>query len=104
MTPEGRVKNLVKKALDAAGVYYFMPVSNGMGVMGVPDIICCVEGRFLAIECKAGKGQTTPLQDRAIELIRRNKGTAFVVRDTPDSFLHLQAVLTELLKGQHGQH
>jgi hypothetical protein len=51
--------------LDAEGVYYFMPVSNGMGVMGVFDIVCCVNGFFLGVECKSdSKKQPTALQTR----------------------------------------
>jgi Holliday junction resolvase len=52
-----------------------------MGRSGVPDIICCVDGNFLAIECKAGKGKTTALQDVEIESIRRAGGTALVVNE-----------------------
>ncbi len=69
-TPEGRVKMRVKKVLDASHAYYFMPVSNGMGRHGIPDIICCVNGYFLGIECKAGNGKTTALQDRELENIK----------------------------------
>lgn len=82
-TPEGRVKEAVKKLLRARGIWYFMPVSNGMGVHGIPDIICCVPpaGKFLGIECKApGKrGNTSPLQDLAIDGIRTARGWALVV-------------------------
>jgi hypothetical protein len=30
-TPEGRVKAAVKKLLTKHGVYFYMPVQNGMG-------------------------------------------------------------------------
>ena len=55
MTPEASVKNEIKKMLDAHEVYYFMPAANGYGRAGIPDIVCCINGCFLAIECKAGK-------------------------------------------------
>ena len=81
MTPEGAVKTAIKRLLVAEGVYYFMPVSNGMGRHGIPDIICCVNGLFLAIETKAGKGKVTALQEREMEHIRNAGGYAAVVRE-----------------------
>lgn len=81
-TPEGAVKASVKKLLDELGIYHFSPVQNGMGRAGIPDIIGCFRGRFLGIECKAGKGKTTALQDLELEKIRQAKGFAYVVNET----------------------
>lgn len=80
-TPEGAVKAAVKKLLDEMGIYHFSPVQNGMGRAGIPDIIGCYNGRFLGIECKAGKGKTTALQDLELEKIRQAKGFAYVVNE-----------------------
>ena len=90
MTPEGRVKDAIKKMLKAAGWYWFMPVSNGMGRHGIPDIIACKPtvitpdmvgqrvGLFVGIECKApGKlGTVTPLQERELKAIEAAGGIA----------------------------
>lgn len=81
-TPEKKVKTAVKKLLDSMGIYHFSPFQAGMGRAGIPDIICCYNGRFLGIECKAGKGKTTALQDRELDAIRAAGGFAFVVRET----------------------
>ena len=81
MTPEGKTKAAVKKILDQYGVYHFSPAANGYGRVGVPDIICCVCGYFLAIECKAGKGKTTALQDRELVAIIDAGGTALVINE-----------------------
>jgi Holliday junction resolvase len=81
MTPEGAVKAKVRKLLVEEGVYYFSPAANGFGRAGIPDIICCVEGFFLAIELKAGKGKTTALQDREIAAIHEHGGIAIVVNE-----------------------
>ena len=40
-----------------------------------------MQGFFLAIELKAGKGKTTALQDREIAAINSNGGIAFVVNE-----------------------
>lgn len=79
-TPEGKVKNDIKKLLNARGIWYFMPSANGFGKVGVPDFICCWQGRFLAIEAKApGKlNNTTANQERRIQEINDSMGIAFV--------------------------
>jgi hypothetical protein len=81
-TPEGKVKAAVRKLLVEFGIYYFSPAANGFGRAGIPDIICCFGGRFIAIECKAGKGVTTALQDRELAAIRTAGGMTMVVNET----------------------
>ena len=84
-TPEGKVKDAIKKFLKERGAWYFMPVSNGMGQVGIPDIIICYKGVFVAIEAKAPgkKKNVTSNQERVIEAIRNADGFAWVV-DNPD--------------------
>jgi VRR-NUC domain len=86
VTPEGAVKRDVKKFLKENHIWYFMPVSNGMGQVGIPDFICCcadANGRFLAIETKApGKrGNTTANQERVLKEIAEHGGLWIVVDD-----------------------
>jgi Holliday junction resolvase len=80
-TPEKVVKDKVVAILKDEGVYYFFPATHGYGRSGVPDIIACVDGKFLAIECKAGKNKLTELQVREIEAIRKTGGVAVVVNE-----------------------
>ena len=80
-TPEKRVKTKVEAVLKSEGAYYFFPATHGYGRSGVPDIIACVNGRFLAIECKAGGNKPTALQVREIELIRLAGGVAVVANE-----------------------
>ena len=80
-TPEKKVKVAVRKLLTEFSVYHFSPAANGFGRAGIPDIICCFKGRFIAIECKAGKGTTTALQDRELAAIRTAGGMAMVVNE-----------------------
>lgn len=78
-TPEKKVKDKVTKTLREEGVYYFLPATHGFGRSGVPDIVCCVNGMFLGIECKAGKGKPTLLQLRELEAIRTAGGETVVI-------------------------
>ena len=80
-TPEGKVKAIAKKHLDAVGAYYFMPATGGFGRSGVPDIVGCHKGLFFAIECKAGKGIPTALQEREMKNIKKAGGEAWVVNE-----------------------
>lgn len=80
-TPEKRVKDKVVAILKQEGAYYFFPATHGFGRSGVPDIVACVNGLFLAVECKAGKNKPTTLQVREIERIRKADGVAVVVNE-----------------------
>ena len=81
-TPEWKVKKAVRILLDTMGIYHFMPPANGFGRAGIPDIIGCMDGHFIAIECKAGKGQPTLLQSRELGRIDMAGGKTFVLRET----------------------
>ena len=81
LTPEKKVKNKVVQLLKEHGVYYFFPASYGMGRSGVPDVVCCFQGHFLGIECKAGKNKATPLQLRELAAIREAEGTTFIINE-----------------------
>ena len=78
-TPEHKVKTRLKKTLDEMGIWHFSPFQAGMGRAGIPDIIACYNGLFVAFECKANGNKPTALQQREIDAIRTAKGLAFVV-------------------------
>jgi len=80
-TPEKAVKDRVKKLLETSHAYFFMPIGGMFSQAGIPDIVCCVEGKFLAVECKAGHNKPTALQDRELQRIRDAGGTALVINE-----------------------
>lgn len=94
MTPEKKVKAKVVAILKELRAYYFYASTGGYGASGVPDIICCYKGRFLAIECKAGKGKTTALQEKNIAQIIAQGGLAIVVNE--DNIDHVRYLLGEM--------
>ena len=93
-TPESKVKKQVKKILDDLGAYHFSPMMDGYGRSGVPDIIACYKGRFIAIECKSGDNKPTLLQLRNIDDIKRNQGLAIVINE--DNIESLLALVKEI--------
>tara|TARA_R100001126_G_C4853959_1_gene163503 strand:+ start:321 stop:620 length:300 start_codon:yes stop_codon:yes gene_type:complete len=81
MTPEAKVKKKVVRILKEADAYYFYPVTGGFGRSGVPDVVACYKGRFIGIECKAGKNKPTPLQQKNLDDITKEGGLAYVINE-----------------------
>jgi len=89
-------KTLQRKVLTSLkknkNVYSFKTIaSNDRGVL---DIICCWNGRFVAIEVKAETGKLTVLQALTIEDIQKKGGAAYMV----NSFIQFEK-LSYLLDG-----
>ena len=105
MTPEGKVKDAVKKVLKARGIWYYMPVQNGMGVVGIPDIIGCWNGWFIGIETKGpGKKATvTPNQKQRLDEIQRHGGLALVIDDVAELITILDDIEQMKAELQHAQ-
>ena len=80
-TPEAKVKAKVKVILKELFAYYTMPVTGGFGTSGAPDFLVCLNGRFVGIECKAGKGKPTALQEKNLNDIKRAGGEALVINE-----------------------
>ena len=80
-TPESKVKAKIKLILKKHDIYYAMPIGTGYGNSGVPDFLCCINGKFVAVEAKAGKGTTTALQEKNLKNIIESGGDAWVVSE-----------------------
>jgi hypothetical protein len=98
-TPEGLVKDKITKLLKEYGVYYFMPIGGMYSKIGVPDFIGCLNGKFIGIEAKAGKGKTTALQDRELNRIKEAGGISLVVNE--HNLDELKQVLKEMKNEFH---
>ena len=62
------------------------------GTAGLPDIICCIGGRFIAFEVKTPKGKLTKLQEITITKIKAAKGEAHKVTSVKE----VQSILETL--------
>lgn len=49
------------------------------GTAGIPDIIACIDGRFVAFEVKTETGRLTKLQEVTLQKIRDAGGHAYKV-------------------------
>lgn len=96
MTPEGKVKAEIKAHLVALGAYVFMPVQTGMGASTL-DMLVCINGKFLAIECKRAEGgRTSPRQKFTIGEVQKAGGIAVVAR----SWLDIEPAVLQLLHSE----
>ena len=75
----------IMRRLKATPECFAWKTHGGMyGTAGLPDIVCCLDGRFFAFEVKTPSGQLTKLQEHTLERIRVAGGRAFVVRSVED--------------------
>ena len=83
LTPEARVKAGIRKWLTKNGFWFYSPVSNGMGVHGIPDFVCVKNGHAVFIEAKApGKlNNVSELQKIQIAALREAGATVVVIDD-----------------------
>ena len=79
-TPEGTVKNQIKKVLVEFGVWYFMPQPGPYQIAGIPDFLGILpwSGQFCGIEAKAPGGKPTENQKRVCAEINANGGVAII--------------------------
>lgn len=85
---------LIKKAREAGQKKYGSRLviikyhGSQFGEAGVSDLLCCLDGVFVAIEMKApGKKNTTTLKQEAFMLRVRTAGGITAVCDSVEEFL-----------------
>jgi len=66
---------------------------NQYSQAGIPDIIACVGGRFVAFEVKTQRGKLSKLQEITIQRINEAKGKACIVHSVGEA--------KEVLKNLH---
>lgn len=94
MTPEGRVKDQIKKLLKRYHVYYHMAVLNGMGAPSL-DFVCCHRGRYIAIEAKAPDKKPTARQE--VTMAEMAAAGAFVFAVSCDAELAVLEAYLQLI-------
>lgn len=91
-TPEGKVKEKVKKLLKEHEAYWHMPVQNGMGapsldfvgchrVLITPEMVGREVGLFYSVETKAGDKDMTPRQKSTAASMERAGAKVFLVNE-----------------------
>ena len=61
-------------------IYYINVHGSGWGGKGTPDLITCINGKFVAFELKVGKNDFEPAQRIHKRKILRNEGLHYTPR------------------------
>jgi len=80
-TPEAKVKAKIHALLKKHKAYAVNYIGGISANNGTPDILACLDGRFIGIEAKAGKNKPTDLQTLNLKRIDEAGGLALVINE-----------------------
>ena len=76
---ERNLQKNVEKWLSDRNIWYLKVWGNGIQKSGIPDLLLCVNGHFVAVELKASEGKITTLQKFNLRKITDNNGISIVL-------------------------
>lgn len=91
--PEKKLQDKAIAHLQSLGIYYLNLYGDGMSGKGKPDLIACINGRFVAFELKVGENDLQDDQKIHRLRIRRSNGLHFSPY-TLDEFIKIVERLT----------
>jgi Holliday junction resolvase len=94
MAQEKIFENKIKSYLKSIGAYFIKTHGDRFSKVGTPDIIACVNGRFVAIEVKAENGKPSELQLYHLEQITNAGGISYLLY--PKDFEQFKKDMEEL--------
>lgn len=97
MHPETRFKEKVQRRLKKLPLVWFVKIQQVV-IRGIPDILICANGKFIAWELKVGNNNLTALQKYNIEMINKAHGIAREV--TPENLEERLEELCQALPSQ----
>ncbi len=80
MITESKLQQQCIKYLKSKKIYYINIHGGGWGAKGSPDLIACINGRFVAFELKVGNNTMSAIQRLHKERIATNEGLHFCPR------------------------
>ncbi len=97
--PEAKVKtkvvNILKFHTQNSNTWWCFPATHGMGRSGIPDILVCHRGTFIAIEVKRDvKHKPTKLQEHELWKVQKAGGWACVIH--AGNLLDLEGLLSSI--------
>lgn len=85
---ESKLQQECVKYLKSKGIYYINLHGGGWGAKGAPDLITCINGKFIALELKVGDNDMQPDQRIHMKRIKANGGLHYCPR-TLDEFIQI---------------
>ena len=98
MAQEKAFETRIKSHLDRCGAYHVKFFANSYTKVGVPDVLACLNGHFMAIEVKAPNGRPSALQIHNLELIRGSGGYGLLLY--PKDWLRFVRLCDDLMYGK----
>jgi len=84
MQRESQIQAAILNYLRSLGWWCWAVKAAVCNERGVPDVLCCCRGRFVAFEIKTQKGRLSGPQKIQIQRIHRAGGRAVTVRSVED--------------------
>lgn len=79
MAQEKLFENKIKEFLKRNNIWFVKFFANGFTKSGIPDLLACIKGKFVAIEVKAEKGKPSELQLYNKKQIENSGGVAYIL-------------------------
>ena len=79
MASEKLFENKIKKYIEEQGGWQVKFFANRMTKSGVPDVLACINGHFVAVEVKAEHGTPSELQKHHVKMITDAGGYAIIL-------------------------
>ena len=90
---ESQIQKKILKYLKEQHIYAFKVITANR--KGIPDIIACIDGEFVALEVKRPGGKPTALQELNIRDIKKSGGEARIVYSLEDVIDIIQIIKLE---------
>lgn len=98
MGEEKTFENKIKEYIELMGGWSVKFFANRMTKKGIPDILACIDGKFVAIEVKAQRGKVSNIQKYRINQIINSGGYAFVLY--PSGFEDFKLHIRDIISGK----
>lgn len=98
MAQEKTFENKIKKFIDKQGGYEVKFFANAFTKTGVPDVLACVNGKFIGIEVKASNGKPSALQIHNLKEIDSAGGYAILLY--PENYSTFKDMVCFLEEGE----
>lgn len=96
MAGEKNFEEKIKRYLESKNCWFVKFFANRMTKVGVPDLLACVNGFFVAIEVKASNGRPSELQLYNRRKIRESGGISIILY--PEQFEDFKLLIDDLIE------
>lgn len=96
MTEKEFQRKVIKYLNSLPDTWFFKVWGGGFQRSGIPDLIVCINGVFIAIELKGDGGKSTALQEMNIRKINAASGIGVILY--PEKFKDFKRLVKEVRK------